>query len=1308
MREKVTNTKLLKGLPKRILSLTLAFAMVLTTVLSLSFNSNAANPTSGYTTDANGLMEYRDKGSSVYDFKGFINGSWRMTTYSDGGFKIGAYNGSGLKITTGTPEFIANGKAIKVTYKVKNTSVSPVSDYRFYIAADTKIDGNDASTNSIHNGVVTMTNPNTGNSFFALSTTEGGTAVATEYGSSAVSYTSVIRGADPSTVTPVDSASDSAFVMYFPETDIAVGAEQEYTLVVGMGDASSIDDIIEKVKKALTTSVDYVNEKFTDLEAGGKYWVTKVDGVDTDYQFNSISGTTIPLHGTDSLGHDYDFIGKTIVMVHKGDGGTTSHDSEPVTIQVAPRPVATVPTAPTKSVTADTAAINDIITTNNSIKIKAVPGQAYRIAGSEWKSADSDGFVTFTVVSGSTNTIYTKVKATSEAPESLESAGVLVDAKEMFSPTKVEFHGQYDGEFHELKVNPNVSGATVTYSESPDGTYRSEPYSYKDFGQYKVYYKITKDGYYPAEGVLTATIVRNLKAAKDAAKDIIDREVGGDTSENVIEAANAAKAAIDSATSDEAVIAQIDPGVAAIRAAKAANALDAEKDAAIAVITAEAAPLDTVPDNVRNAALGAIGKIMAATSSQGVATETNIGIENIRAAKAENALKLEKDAAKAVIDEEVNQDTSTNVVEAATAAKAAIDAATSSEDVALETAKGIEAIRAAKEANALQAAKDKAIADLLEEIEGSYESAPQEVKDAFDAAKAAVNGAPDLENVIKETIKGLVNIEKAKGKAEEAAKAAALLAAKNAAKDIIDAEVGSHPWEAVQNAADTAKTLIDQATSLEDVESATDTGIENIRRLKAEHDMLEAKKAANDIIDNEVAGDTSHNVEAAASQAKAIINAMTHPAKNPEDVALAVAEGVKKIQEAKRANELVAAKQNALELIQHEIAGDTSENVRQAAEAVIAKINAASLAEDVVEETTLGIEAILAAKEANALQAAKEVAKADIDRECVGFTSESVRQAAEAAKAAIDAATTMTNVAIETARGIELIDAAKVTSLAKAKEDAFAAIIAEVAGDTASNVKKAAAAAKKAIEEATDMDAVEAAKINGINAIRAAKAANKPDVDVKGDVAPAKPNQIVNITPSILHNDFSAVLDSTNLEKAIVRTDIEKSSGIWTWIEVEDVTHSIHPDERLIIASNVNGATIGAFIDIDLYKQISGQKKVQITETAEPIVITLDVPIGLVAPGRSFAIVRVHNGVFEQITDFATLGSNNTITFASDKFSTYAIIYKDAQPDSQSDSQANSKVKSPKTGDTTSPLLYLVLILSGSLAGIVLLRRREK
>ena len=67
--------------------------------------------------------------------------------------------------------------------------------------------------------------------------------------------------------------------------------------------------------------------------------------------------------------------------------------------------------------------------------------------------------------------------------------------------------GLYDGQSHSITVTA-PEDAAVTYSESRDGTYSANNPAYRDAGQYRVYYRVSKDGTESVNGSSTVHISR--------------------------------------------------------------------------------------------------------------------------------------------------------------------------------------------------------------------------------------------------------------------------------------------------------------------------------------------------------------------------------------------------------------------------------------------------------------------------------------------------------------------------------------------------------------------------------------------------------------------------------------------------------------------------------------------------------------------------------------------------------------------------------------------------------------------------------
>ncbi len=365
---------------KRCLSAMFALIMVLGLVSTTGVQAYAAEAPEGYTTDEHGLVAYKDNGDACYDIIGYVDGEWYDSTYNQYGFRAQVYNGGDNLVVTATPTFVADGEGFKLEYTVTNNGSTAVSDYRLWMGADTAVAGNDRSSIIVNDGALIMTSGDV--SFFAISTEEGCAPVATNYGE----YDDVCYGKDPTQVAPYTSGDDSAFIMYFPLDTLNAGESKTYTLIVGMGDADEVSGIISNIRDSLSgIEADYANEEISGFTPGASYEIT-VDGDSTIYQFTASENGTIPVAGSDINGTSYDFMGKTISIVKKGD--QTTNDSEPATLDIAARP-----SIPDSVETIETAAITR---TENQITVNAKEGYEYSIDGVTWfKDEDSDGKIVF-------------------------------------------------------------------------------------------------------------------------------------------------------------------------------------------------------------------------------------------------------------------------------------------------------------------------------------------------------------------------------------------------------------------------------------------------------------------------------------------------------------------------------------------------------------------------------------------------------------------------------------------------------------------------------------------------------------------------------------------------------------------------------------------------------------------------------------------------------------------------------------------------------------------------------------------------
>ena len=411
------------------------------------------------------------------------------------------------------------------------------------------------------------------------------------------------------------------------------------------------------------------------------------------------------------------------------------------------------------------------------------------------------------------------------------------------------------------------------------------------------------------------------KAAIDAASTNSDVDAASQAASSAIngfnptaDAKTAAKTAIDQAVADKAKeidartdLTQEEKDAAKAKLADAANKAKAAIDAATTnaeVDAAVAAGTKSIKDqspsaDAKNAAKAAIDQAVADKAKE-IDARTDLTQE-------------EKDAAKA------------KLADAANKAKAAIDAATTNAEVDAAVAAGTKSIKdqspTADAKTAAKAAIDQAVADKAKEID-SRTDLTQEEKDAAKAkladaakqAKAAIDAASTNAEVDATLAAGTKSIkdQTPTADAKTAAKAAIDQAVADKAKEIdartdLTQEEKDAAKAKLADAANKAKAAIDAATTNAEVDAELAAGTKSIANQSPTADAKNAAKAA---IDQAVA-DKAKEIDArtdltqeekdaakakladAAKQAKAAIDAATTNA----EVDAAVAAGTKSIKD---------------------------------------------------------------------------------------------------------------------------------------------------------------------------------------------------------------------------------------------------------------------------------------------------------------------------------------------------------------------------------------------------------------------------
>lgn len=148
--------------------------------------------------------------------------------------------------------------------------------------------------------------------------------------------------------------------------------------------------------------------------------------------------------------------------------------------------------------------------------------------------------------------------------------------------------------------------------------------------------------------------------------------------------------------------------------------------------------------------------------------------------------------------------------------------------------------------------------------------------------------------------------------------------------------------------------------------------------------------------------------------------------------------------------------------------------------------------------------------------------------------------------------------------------------------------------------------------------------------------------------------------------------------------------------------------EAKLIESVIGKNKMAETYDINLLLQIAGLADRNITDPSSAIGITITIPDKFIntdtSVKRVYRMVRIHDGK-ATVIDGTFDANTKQFTFATDGFSTYALVYEDVAA-----TTTTPATTSPKTNDTSLPIAWLLLLgagLCGCMA-VTLVKKKTK
>ena len=148
----------------------------------------------------------------------------------------------------------------------------------------------------------------------------------------------------------------------------------------------------------------------------------------------------------------------------------------------------------------------------------------------------------------------------------------------------------------------------------------------------------------------------------------------------------------------------------------------------------------------------------------------------------------------------------------------------------------------------------------------------------------------------------------------------------------------------------------------------------------------------------------------------------------------------------------------------------------------------------------------------------------------------------------------------------------------------------------------------------------------------------------------------------------AASVDYDTLE-ALKDEFLEEYNSDMVNLIIEDASDTVSDEDKKLVELDTN-YTVGLYLNIEL-ENWNGP----VTETKTMIPITIAIPEEYLATGRTFSIVRVHDGIVTVLKDEDS--DPRTITFSTNQFSTYAIVYKDTVAVEEQEDKGTSVGRTP-------------------------------
>lgn len=209
---------------------------------------------------------------------------------------------------------------------------------------------------------------------------------------------------------------------------------------------------------------------------------------------------------------------------------------------------------------------------------------------------------------------------------------------------------------------------------------------------------------------------------------------------------------------------------------------------------------------------------------------------------------------------------------------------------------------------------------------------------------------------------------------------------------------------------------------------------------------------------------------------------------------------------------------------------------------------------------------------------------------------------------------------------------------------------------------------------------------------------SKPTDEIKVGVNDEKAEQLLkDVTDQIIagSSEFTdadtanAVIEAAKAGKTVtVVADVQKADSSNAQVQAD--AKKIQKELEALTAESNNTATVAMYLDLSVLIKADDTILGNITSLRTPMKFTVVVPENLLTEGREFYILRVHNGAVKKIVPER---NKNILTFGTDRFSTYAVVYEDKKVDDNGTTPEPKPEPTPEPTPTPEKTIYNVVFV---------------